>query len=456
MYNNNLHLHFVGIGGVGMAGIAEVLLNLGYQVSGSDLKASPLTSHLERLGAEVQLTHQAGNIVDSVSVVIVSSAVDSVNNPELTEARRRAIPIIPRAEMLAELMRMKYGIAVAGSHGKTTTTAMVAKVLGDAGIDPTVVIGGRVLTKDSGARLGMGQFLVAEADESDGSFCLLRPAIAVVTNIDAEHLGFYGSFAALEGAFLDFMHRIPFYGVVVACFDDPVVRRLVASASRRILSYGFTPECDASAQAIEPVGLSTRFVVEARGYGRAELTLPMPGEHFVANALAAISVGLELGVTLDEAAKSLESFPGMARRSELLVDHRGIRVFDDYGHHPTEIRATLRALRAAVTGRLFVLFQPHRYTRTRDLFDEFRVAFTDADEVYIGEIYSAGEEPIPGIGSAELISSLQHQRATYIPDLHQAVEGLIPRLESGDTVVVLGAGNVTKVAHDLARQVRKL
>lgn len=467
MYNHKLQLHFVGIGGVGMAGIAEVLLNLGYSVTGSDLHRNALIRHLEELGAVVNIGHQPENIRSGTSVVIVSSAVRQ-DNPELLEAHLRGIPIIPRAEMLAELMRMKYSIGVAGSHGKTTTTTMIAHILAQADLDPTLIVGGRVLTINSGARVGKGEYLVAETDESDGSFCLLRPAIGVVTNIDAEHLGHYGSFGALEQAFQLFMSSVPFYGVVVACFDDPLVMKLASTLKRRVLSYGFSAEHQVSASNIVIDGPHSHFDLSIEGKSWGRLTLPVPGTHMVSNALAAISVAYELAVPQEVICSSLESFPGVARRSQVVYSQGGMLVIDDYAHHPTEIKATLTALRSgwlsglqkqnkmSKPGRLIALFQPHRFTRTRDLFSEFIVSFSNADEVIVGEIYAASEDAIVGVSGEKLAQALQHQAVSYVRDLESIVDSVAQKLSPGDVVVTLGAGNVTQIASRLAERLEQL
>lgn len=463
MYNFNQSLHFVGIGGVGMAGIAEVLLNLGYQISGSDLRSSPLTEHLDSLGARIAFGHRPENLPQSTSVVVVSSAV-APENPEITEARARHIPVIPRAEMLAELMRMKYGVAVAGSHGKTTTTSMTAKVLRDGGLDPTVIIGGRVLTQTSGALVGTGQYLVAEADESDGSFCMLHPAIAVVTNIDREHLGHYGSFGALEEAFSRFMAQVPFYGLVVACGDDPVVRRLTSTIKRRVVRYGLSPENDFSAHDISIDGPVSTFTLRTGGKDLLRTSLPLPGAHMVSNALAAIAVGVELGLYAEEACASLETFPGVARRSELIAKTGGIVILDDYAHHPREISATLHALKdgwvpyaatlagASQPGRLVVLFQPHRYSRTRELFSDFLTCFSDADALYVTDVYAAGEEAIPGVSGESLAQAISLPRPTFVNDPLDAVEIAASDLRPGDVFVTVGAGNVYQAGKELAKR----
>lgn len=454
MYNYNLHVHFIGIGGVGMAGIAEVLLSLGYKVSGSDLKKSYLTDHLEKIGAKISIGHRPEHITSEIGVVVISSAVPP-NNPELLHAREVKIPVIRRAEMLAELVRMKYGIIVAGSHGKTTTTSMIARLLSEAGLDPTVIVGGRLLSQTSGASLGSSPYLVAESDESDGSFCLLHPAIAVVTNIDREHLNYYGSFGALEAAFAQFVSAVPFYGLVVACFDDPVVAGICQKLERRVVSYGLSGTFDISARDISVDRDRSTYTLVVHGKEVGQVSLPMPGVHMVSNSLAAIAVAIELGVYPDEAANYLEHFPGVSRRSELIAEHQGIRVFDDYGHHPREIAATLNGLRQGWCkqnqgGRLVAVFQPHRYTRTRDLFSDFVTAFNDADEVIVGDIYAAGEEPIEGVSGELLASAIQHSKVSYTSELKDAVPRLRKYLQPGDVVVTLGAGSVGAIARELA------
>lgn len=461
MYNHNQHLHFIGLGGVGMAGIAEILLNLGYSVSGSDIKRNSLIDHLEQLGAKVFIGHAPENVNGRTSVVIVSSAIRK-ENPELMAAEERGIPVIPRAEMLAELMRMKYGIAIAGSHGKTTTTSMTGRMLTALGYDPTVIIGGRVLTATTGARLGTGQYLVAEADESDGSFCLLKPAISVVTNVDLEHLTHYGSFGALEESFFDFMSSVPFYGLVIGCADDPITARLLGRLKRRTLRYGLGKEHEVSARDIQLEGPQSAYTLYVNGREASRVTLPMSGVHMVSNSLAAIAVAMELGADPAQAAAQLQSFPGVSRRTEVVAEHEGILVVDDYAHHPTEIAATLAALRQSWLpyqqqkyglerpGRLVLLFQPHRYSRTKELFGEFLKAFGQADELFLGEIYPAGEEPLPGVSGEVLAAAVQHTQAKFFPDLADALPAIVPRLEKGDIVATLGAGSVGTVARELA------
>ena len=466
MYNRNQLVHFVGIGGVGMAGIAEVLLNLGYGVSGSDLKNSELVEHLRRLGAQINIGHAAANLYKETTVVVYSSAVDP-SNPEIVSAKERHIPVIQRAEMLGELMRMKYGIAIAGSHGKTTTTTMIAKILGAVGFDPTVIIGGRVMTGPSGAKLGSGDYLVAEADESDGSFQFLRPAIVVVTNIDREHLTHYGSFGKLEEAFHQFMSGVPFYGLVVACFDDPVVENICQGLGRRVISYGLREDCNFRAIDIEVSGGSSRYFLEQYGVRQCQIEIPIPGVHFVKNSLAAIAVAMEVGVYAEEAVEALKSFPGVARRSQIIFQSEDYLIIDDYGHHPTEIAATILAIkRSWVRGtqgtggdrenlakysRLIVAFQPHRYSRTHELFSDFLDCFSGADLLYLTDIYSAGELPIAGVSAEKLASSIQHSDVCYVKDIEELNPRIAQELKSGDVVLTLGAGNIGNVGHELAK-----
>jgi UDP-N-acetylmuramate--alanine ligase len=465
MYNLNHKLHFVGIGGVGMAGIAEVLITLGYQVSGSDMKHSALTEHLSSLGAEISIGHRADSLSDDVKVVVISSAVHE-DNVEYREAVKRSIPVIPRAEMLSELMRMKYGIAIAGSHGKTSTTSMTSKVLKDLGLDPTIIIGGRILSHQTGASLGSGQYLVAEADESDGSFCMLRPAISVVTNIDAEHMSYYKSFGALEEAFLRFMNSVPFYGLTVYCGDDPVLQRLSERLTRRSVSYGISSFNDISAQHIEFNGWMSSFDLVLHGTSAGRVELPLPGIHMISNSLAAIAVSLELGAYPYEAINSLKSFPGISRRSEKvsevhIPDSGSVLVLDDYAHHPSEIKATLRAMKSSILpdhdpdGRLIVVFQPHRYSRTKELFTDFISSFTDADILLVTEIYSAGELPIEGVSGKILAESITNTVVRYIPSFDEVTEVLLSLVKTGDVVLTAGAGSISKYPKELAERLSR-
>lgn len=448
-------IHFVGIGGIGMSGIAELLLNLGYVVSGSDLEESETTRRLIGLGANIVHRHGAGQ-VSGCDVVVVSSAVPR-DNPEVEEARKFGIPVIPRAEMLAELMRLKYGIAVGGSHGKTTTTSMVAHLLQEGGLDPTVVVGGKVNTLGSNARLGQGDYLVAEADESDGSFLVFAPTIAVVTNIDAEHLDYYGSMDALRDAFRRFVNRIPFYGLAVLCLDHPEVQHLIPQIEKRYTTYGLSSQADWHAHDLTYDQMETEFEVVAHGEALGRYRLPMIGEHNVQNALAALAVADEMGVDRKKAKKALSEFGGVQRRFTVRGTGRGITVVDDYGHHPSEIEAVLSGARAAFDCRLVTVFQPHRYTRTRDCLAGFAMAFNDADIVVVTDIYAAGESPIEGIDSAALVEAIRahgHRDVTMVGKLESVVGHLEPRLVTGDLVITFGAGDVWKAGRDLLDALR--
>ena len=446
-------VHFVGIGGIGMSGIAELVANLGYVVSGSDLRASELTDRLARLGVHIATGHRAENVGDA-DVVVISSAV-AVDNPEVVAARARGVPVIARAEMLAELMRLKVGIAVAGAHGKTTTTSMVAVMLERAGLDPTAVIGGRLSAFGSNARLGLGQYMVAEADESDRSFLMLSPAIAVVTNIDREHMEAYGSVDRLHDAFVQFAERVPFYGAVVACIDDAPVRALVPRLTRRTITYGFSADAHVRGEEATTDGASARcrvrYAVRGVAGGAGDIVIGVPGLHNVQNALAAVAVGLEVGVPFERIAEALAGFRGAERRYQVRGCAAGVTIVDDYGHHPTEIAAVLRAARAGQPARLVAVFQPHRFTRTRDLLADFGPALALADTVVLTDIYGAGEPPIPGV----TIEALAAEVRKSVRDLH-----VVPRLddlppyvaahaETGDLVVTLGAGSIGAVADRL-------
>ncbi|HMC82991.1 MAG TPA: UDP-N-acetylmuramate--L-alanine ligase [Candidatus Polarisedimenticolia bacterium] len=446
-------VHFVGIGGIGMSGIAEVLLNLGYRVTGSDLAASGVTRRLEELGGKVTLGHSASN-VEGADVVVVSSAVRPTNE-EVVEARRRQIPVIPRAEMLAELMRMKYGVAIAGSHGKTSTTSMVAQVLAGTGLDPTIVIGGRLGILGSNAKLGKGDLLVAEADESDGSFLHLSPTIAVVTNIDAEHLDHYGSLSRLQDAFVDFLNKVPFYGTGIVCLDDPGVRSILPRLERRVFTYGLAEGADLTADRIELKEFTARFEAFRRGKSLGPLTLAVPGRHSISNGLAAIAVGLELEVPFGAIASHLSSFRGADRRFQLKGEVKGILVIDDYGHHPVEIQATLQAARRGWDRRTIVVFQPHRYSRVKALAKEFAGSFELADVVVVTEIYPAGEDPIPGVsgdGLATAIRDRGHPDVIFVPDLKDVPDILFSSVRPGDMVITLGAGSVWKAGEEFLRR----
>ncbi len=459
MYRRIKHIHFVGVGGVGMSGIAELLANQGYRITGSDLRESAAVARLRSLGISVTIGHSAEN-VGNADVVVYSSAVRPTN-PELQQAEQQNVTVIPRAEMLAEIMRLKDGIAVGGSHGKTTTTSLIAHVLGVAGLDPTSVIGGRVLASSgavSGARLGSSDLLVAEADESDGSFLRLAPVIAVVTNIDPEHLDHYGSFDALRDAFASFANRVPFWGLSVLCLDHPGVQSILPRMARRTRTYGFSSQADLHATHVEAHGPGMRFSVHDRDEELGRVAIRIPGRHNVLNALATLSVALELDVPFAVAAGALESFIGIERRFETVGEVAGVRVVDDYGHHPAEIRATLGAARAVHSGRILVAFQPHRYTRTRDLWDGFVSAFNDADLAVMTEIYAAGEEKIPGVEAAPLVEAIRahgHRDIHFIRNLDDVLERLVTETRPGDLVITLGAGSIATLGARLVERLRE-
>ncbi len=447
MFRRIQRIHFLGVGGIGMCGLAELLHDHGHRITGSDLRDGPTIERLRGLGIEVAIGHDPAQVGDA-DVVVHSSAIRG-DNPELAEALRRKIPVIPRAEMLAEVMRMKDAIAVAGSHGKTTTTSLIAHVLSATGIDPTAIIGGRVLTSDAdptGARLGGSDVLVAEADESDGSFLRLTPVIAVVTNVDPEHLDHYGDYEAVCDAFATFANQVPFWGLSVVCLDHPGVQKILPRITRRTMTYGFSSQAELVASDIEVDGFGMRFRVRLRGKDLGYVRVALPGRHNVANALATLAVALELDVPFDAAARALGSFVGIERRFQTRGEARGVRVVDDYGHHPAEIRATLEAARELHAGRIFVVFQPHRYTRTRDLFDDFASVFHAADSVFFTPIYAAGEEKIPGIESEALVAATRargHRDARFVGEFDAVIETLVRELEPGDWVLTLGAGNIS-------------
>jgi UDP-N-acetylmuramate--alanine ligase len=443
-------VHFVGIGGIGMSGIAEVLLNLGYQVSGSDLKESDVTRRLVSLGARVGYGHREDNLQTS-DVVVISSAVKK-DNPEVVAARRRKIPVIPRAEMLAELMRLKYSVAIAGSHGKTTTTSMVATVLNAAGLDPTAVVGGKVNVLGSNAKLGKSELMVVEADESDGSFLKLHPSIAVVTNIDPEHMDHYRTLDALKTAFAEFCNRVPFYGLSVLCLDHPNVQALLPHLDKRFVTYGSSHAADYRLEGITLDGFSTRFQAWRRDHSLGEFSVRMVGAHNAMNALAVIAIAEELDIPLDVVRKALAEFGGVQRRFTVKGEAKGITVVDDYGHHPAEVKATLAGARRAFGRRTVVAFQPHRYTRTHDLFEDFCSAFNDADVVFLTSVYAAGEEPIPGATSERLVEAIRsfgHPDVTYVEQRTDLVSAIKPRLQTGDLVITLGAGDITNTGPEL-------
>jgi UDP-N-acetylmuramate--alanine ligase len=445
MFATSQHAHFIGIGGIGMSGIAEILLNQNMKVSGSDLRRTAVTDRLASLGALIYEGHEAGHVAGA-TVVVTSSAVRA-DNPEVEEARVRKIPVIQRAEMLAELMRLKFGIAIAGMHGKTTTTSMVASVLGAGGLDPTVVVGGRVDAMGSNARLGTTQYLVAEADESDRSFLKLSPILAVVTNLDREHMDCYSDMEDVERAFLAFMDKVPFYGAVTACLDDPQLAAILPRAHRRVFTYGVTRGADYRLEPLtaDPSSFSRFQVVTATGQ-LGPFELHVPGRHNVLNATAAVAIARQLEVTPDKIAEGLKNFRGVDRRFQHRGSVRGIAVVDDYGHHPTEIRATLAAARECGYRHIHVVFQPHRYTRTADLMDQFADAFSDADTVLVLPIYAASEQPIPGVTAERLVSRIEGPQVQFVPDFDAAKEAVRAQAHPGDLVLTLGAGSVSQLA----------
>ena len=466
MFATSQHAHFIGIGGIGMSGIAEILLNLGMKVSGSDLKQSAVTERLARLGATVYEGHRAANVAGA-TVVVASSAVNA-NNPEVVEAHARKIPVIQRAEMLAELMRLKYGIAIAGMHGKTTTTSMVASVLSAGGLDPTVVVGGRVDAMGSNARLGTTQYLVAEADESDRSFLKLSPILAVVTNLDREHMDCYHEMAEVERAFVEFMDRVPFYGAATACIDNALLQGILPRVRRRVFTYGVSAEADFRLEILNAAGNSApapgadaeqpcsfaRFLVHTAEGPLGPFDLHVPGRHNVLNATAAVAIARQLEVAPERIAEGLRSFRGVDRRFQQRGQARGVTVVDDYGHHPTEIRATLEAARASIRttkrGRIHVVFQPHRFSRTLDLLDEFSGAFAEADTLVVLPIYAASEEPIPGVTAERLAERIEavngRPHVALASDFAAAVIAVTASAEAGDLILTLGAGSVSQLA----------
>jgi UDP-N-acetylmuramate--alanine ligase len=451
MFRRYQHIHFVGIGGVGMSGIAEVLLNLGYRVTGSDQRRGEAVERLEQLGAKVFVGHDAANIADA-HVVVYSSAV-APDNVEVAQARARQVPVIARAEMLAELMRLKYGIAVAGTHGKTTTTSMVAAVLAEGRLDPTVVVGGRVRSLGTNARLGQGEYMVVEADESDGSFLRLTPTIAIVTTIDAEHLDHYGTLERLSAAFLAFVNKVPFYGAAVLCLDQPGVQLLIPGVQKRIITYGLESAATVTAHRLTLSGLSSRFEVLHRGHPLGECTLRVPGRHNVLNALAAIAVGLDLEIPFVTIQRALGEFSGVQRRFQVRGEPGGVLVVDDYGHHPAEIRATLAAAKDGFDRRVVTVFQPHRYTRTRHLRQDFLTAFNQSDALVVMDIYPAGEAPIAGVTGQDLADAIRahgHRDVVYLNNDRERILAYLEEvLRPGDLVLTLGAGDVGQLGQAL-------
>ncbi len=448
-------VHFVGIGGIGMSGIAEVLINLKYRVSGSDVSTTELTERLATLGAAINYGHRPENVGDA-DVVVTSTAV-RMDNPEVREAHRRRIPVVPRAEMLAELLKMKFSVAVSGSHGKTTTTSMIATVLAHAGLDPTLVIGGKLMSIGGNARLGDGEVIVAEADESDGSFLRLSPILAVITNIDYEHVDFYPTISEIKEAFIKFADSVPFYGSCVACGDDEQVKAILPLIKRRVITYGLQGGVEYQAVEVVRDGPSSTFALFHSGRKREVFKLNVPGLFNVYNALAAIATGRELGLSFRSLREGLARFTGVQRRLEVKGGIGDITVVDDYGHHPTEIRATLEAARAVWKGRIVVVFQPHRYSRTSALFSDFVGAFDNADTLIVTDIYPAGEEKIPGVTGESLCQGIReggHGDCSYGPSFEQIIETLLKRSEPGEVIITLGAGNVWKVGDEFLRKAR--
>jgi len=454
MFLKKYHIHFVGIGGIGMSGIAELLLNLGYKVSGSDISSSGITRRLESLGGIIFKGHSEAQILGA-DVVVTSSAVGP-ENPEVVAAARASIPVIPRAEMLAELMRLKYSVAIAGAHGKTSTTSIVASVLAKGGLDPTIVIGGKLKSIDSNALLGEGDYIVAEADESDGSFLKMSPTIAVVTNIDREHLDYYKGLNHIQEVFLKFIEKIPFYGLAVLCLDNEPIQEIIPNIQKRFTTYGMSTQADFRAKDVVFEGLKSRFKVDHLGTFLGEITLSLPGIHNVYNALASIAVGIELDIPFDVIKSALQTVEGVQRRLEIKGEKKGITVVDDYGHHPTEIKATLQAARESWPDRrIVVVFQPHRYTRTRALFEDFTRAFYESDLLVVLPIYAAGEEKIDGVEGFALFEEIQrhgHKDVVYAESLETAVSHLKTILASNDILLTLGAGDVWKVGEMLLKE----
>lgn len=445
-------VHFIGIGGIGMSGISEILLSQGYIVSGSDLNESDITRRLASLGATIFYGHHEKNLTNA-DVVVVSSAIDE-KNPEIQLARKNKIPIIQRAEMLAELMKMKTGIAIAGTHGKTTTTSMVATIVQNSGLDPTIIIGGKVDALGGNAKMGKGDFLVAEADESDKSFLHLPATIAVVTNIDNDHLNNYGTLNNIKDAFVDFVNRIPFYGLAVLCADDENVKSILPRLKKPFITYGFSPQADLQARDLKFANFGSTFEVWRDEKKLGQVQCNVPGKHNVLNALAAIAVGQEIGLTFEQVSAGMGQFSGVRRRFEFKGEKNNIRVFDDYGHHPTEVRATLAAARKAWQGRIVTCFQPHRYSRTQDCYEDFVRAFDDTDVLFMADIYPAGEAPIEGISAEKLSEDVRlqgHKSVEYVGDAKKAAEKIAAKLQPGDMFLTLGAGNIYATGEQLLK-----
>ncbi|MCK5657121.1 MAG: UDP-N-acetylmuramate--L-alanine ligase [Deltaproteobacteria bacterium] len=458
MYKRSYHIHFVGIGGIGMSGIAELLLNLGHQVSGSDIQESEITRRLETLGATISYSHQPQQVAGA-DAVVVSSAIDA-DNPEVTAANMDYhIPVIRRAEMLAELMRLKYAVLVAGAHGKTTTTSMVGTVMAEGGLDPTVIIGGRLNAWGTNAKLGQGDFVVAEADESDGTFLLYSPTISLVTNIDTEHLDFYKDLDEIKETFLEFINQVPFYGVNILCLEDENIQGLLPRIKKRMVTYGFSAQADFQARDLAFDGLNVSYRAFHRGQELGKVTLPIPGRHNALNSLAAVAVGHELEIPFSAICRGLQEMTGVQRRFQIKGEVNGITVIDDYGHHPTEIKAVLKTMASSFPGRRrFVLFQPHRYTRTQALFEDFTTAFYQSDVLIVTEIYAASEPVIPGVHAEKLTTAIQkhgHGNVRYIPDHLALVPSLVEEVREGDVVLTLGAGNIWQTGEALLEKLKE-
>ncbi len=450
MYNPKLHFHFIGIGGAGMSGIAEVLLNQGFQISGSDLNFSTACKRLAELGAKIYTGHDADNLADNISLIVYSSAI-ATTNPEMVEAKNRLIPILSRAEVLAELMRFKYGVAIAGAHGKTSTSSLISAVMEEAKFDPTVIIGGIVHKYNSTGKLGKGDFLVAEADESDKSFLHLKPTIAVVTNIDKEHLSTYGTVEEIEKAFAQFVKSVPFYGLAVMCVDDPRVSKIYDQLNCRKISYGLSAKATLRAKCLKVSPQGTEFEVFKEDESLGIYQIPLVGRHFMLNCLSVFAVAMEFGISLGTIKDALSSFQGVSRRSEIVACQDGVTIINDYAHHPTEIKATLSAISEAyhLAGRVHVIFQPHRYSRTAECWDEFQNCFENCDHVMISDIYSAGELEIEQINAENLAQSIAHQNCSYAGTLDDCYESLKTEFRSGDVLVCMGAGSIGNFAKNI-------
>lgn len=458
MYKRSYHIHFVGIGGIGMSGIAELLLNLGHQVSGSDIQETEITRRLETLGATISHSHQPQQVAGA-DAVVVSSAIDS-DNPEVAAANMDYhIPVIRRAEMLAELMRLKYAVLVAGAHGKTTTTSMVGTVMAEGGLDPTVIIGGRLNAWGTNAKLGQGDFVVAEADESDGTFLLYSPTISLVTNIDTEHLDFYKDLDEIKETFLEFINQVPFYGLNILCLEDENIQGLLPRIKKRMVTYGFSAQADFQARDLAFDGLNVSYRAFHRGQELGKVTLPIPGRHNALNSLAAVAVGHELEIPFSAICRGLQEMTGVQRRFQIKGEVNGVTVIDDYGHHPTEIKAVLKTMASSFPERRrFVLFQPHRYTRTQALFEDFTTAFYQSDVLIVTEIYAASEPVIPGVHAEKLTTAIQkhgHGNVRYLPDHLALVPSLVEEVREGDVVLTLGAGNIWQTGEELLKRLQE-